>query len=241
MNRFTQSSVYNFLWLLPFFFFLLGYLSLRFFFTIDSFSMPQLIGLQVHDAVKLLSPYSLTMRIIEEKETTEVPEGTILSQLPLEGQKIKTHQSVRIIVSQKTAAATAPLLTGLSESAAIKKAQEKELDIKLYKLYHAEPTDICIAQLPAANLPLSSRKIIAYISAGSLPYRLMPNCKNRPVEEVTSLLRNYAIEPQIFHGYELEENHSCQNCYVVDQRPFAGTLVDISSPFKVQLRIEQAA
>jgi beta-lactam-binding protein with PASTA domain len=237
LKEYLGPTAYNFLWLLPFLCFLLGYQIIRFFFTVDTLVMPKLVGRHLQEAVRMLSDQNLNIRIVEEKETTEVPEGTILSQIPLEGQKIKPYQSIFLVLSQRSSTTLAPTIQGLSEAEAIQVAHERELDIKRYKIYSSAPIDSCIAQIPAKSLPLTSRKIIAYISQGEQPYRLMPNFKHVSISEVTAFLRTYKIEPQMFHGYEVGEDHICDACMVLDQRPFAGALVNLSAPFKVQLRI----
>ncbi len=237
LKNYIGATAYNFLWLLPFLCFLFGYQFIRFFFTVDTLVMPRLIGRHLQEAVRMLSDQNLNIRIVEEKETTEVPEGTILSQIPLEGQKIKPYQSIFLVLSQRSSTTLAPVMQGLSESEAVQLAHDRQLDIKRYKIFSSEPIDTCIAQIPGKSLPLTSRKIIAYISAGDQPYRLMPDFKHLPISEVTSFLRNYSIEPHIFHGYEVGEDHICDRCVVIEQRPFAGTFVSLSTPFKVQLRI----
>lgn len=237
LKEYLGPTAYNFLWLLPFLCFLLGYQLIRFFFTVDTLVMPRLVGRHLQEAVRMLSDQNLNIRIVEEKETTEVPEGTILSQIPLEGQKIKPYQSIFLVLSQRSSTTLAPAILGLSEIEAIQVAHERELDIKRYKIYSSEPLDTCIAQIPGKSLPLTSRKILAYISQGEQPYRLMPNFKHVSLAEVTAFLRTYTIEPQMFHSYEVGEDHSCDACMVLDQRPSAGALINLSVPFKVQLRI----
>ena len=237
LNNSLRTTAYNFLWLLPFLCFLFGYQLIRFFFTVDTLVMPRLVGRHLQEAVRMLSDQNLNIRIVEEKETTEVPEGTILSQIPLEGQKIKPYQSIFLVLSQRSSTTLAPIIQGLSETEAVQLAHERQLDIKRYRIFSSAPIDMCIAQVPGRSLPLTSRKIIAYISAGEQPYRLMPNFKHIPIAEVVSFLRTYNIEPHIFHGYEVGEDHSCDNCVVLEQRPFAGSFINISTPFKVQLRI----
>jgi len=214
-----------------------GASTIRFFYTVDTLVMPRLVGRHLQEAVKMLSDQNLNIRIAEEKETTEVPEGTILSQIPLEGQKIKPYQSIFLVLSQRASLSLAPSIQGLPEAEAVQLAHERQLDIKRYRLFSSAPTDTCIAQIPAPSVPLTTKKIISYISAGDQPYRLMPNFKNLPIREVSSFLRSYTIEPHIFHGYEIEEEHTCDHCVVLDQRPFPGTLVNISQQSKVQLRI----
>lgn len=233
----SNIRIQNFLWLLPFLCFLIGYQFIRFFYLTENIVMPRLVGKNLQEVVKVLSDNNLNLRILEERQTTEVPKGTVLSQIPLEGQIVKPFQSIFLVLSQYSTNNLTPIIQGLFKDEALKLIQESNLESKFYNLSSNYPLDLCIAQIPGKNLRLNNKKIIGYISSGAQSLRIMPNLQDKPLDEVLDFLHDYSIEPKVFHGYEIEDSHSCENCKILDQRPAAGKLVNLSNPFKIQLRI----
>jgi beta-lactam-binding protein with PASTA domain len=92
----------KFLWVIPFLSFLSGYLIMSFIYQPKTAKTPSLIGKSVQQALNLAATQGLSLRLIAEKEETDIPAGTIISQNPLPNTHIKAHQAIACIVSKKT-------------------------------------------------------------------------------------------------------------------------------------------
>lgn len=200
---------------------------------------PSLIGKQLQDAVQVLSDHNLNARIVSQKEDNDVAAGTIISQIPNPSCKIRPHQSVFFVVSKKTPPKKAPLLLQQDRKTLEKIASEQSIILKTHYLPSHYPHDICIGQIPNAEEPLPDNRITAYLSGGSaLKLVLLPDFKKRPVSEVTSFLGENNIKYHIFHAKTLTMGHDCKHCLVIDQKPLAGSLIDLKKPLNVQLYVQ---
>jgi beta-lactam-binding protein with PASTA domain len=65
----------------------------------------------------------------------------------------------------------------------------------------------------------------------------MPLFKDQPVKEAEEFLKAANINVEILHENQVEPDHQCASCHVVDQQPQAGSIVDITSKVTVQLQV----
>src|SRR5436190_21567027 len=79
---FTIMNIKNYLWLLPFCSFILGYGIIQWFFNINSMPTPHLVGCYAHEILTLLSEKKLNLRVINQKEESNIPAVIIISQMP---------------------------------------------------------------------------------------------------------------------------------------------------------------
>ena len=116
--------------------------------------------------------------------------------------------------------------------------QSQGISPRIYYLPHPYPEKLCFAQSPHYNEPLDKNKLTLYISAGNNKPIIWPDFKNLPLEEVIAFLDNYHIEPHIVKDAHYSYYNNPEYI-VIDQRPFAGTLVtlDEAKPLSVQLRV----
>src|SRR3990170_445622 len=84
-----KMNIKNYLWILPFLFFIGGYTLSRLFFHTDAIEAPSLIGKSLHEACTITSDLNLNTKIIEHKDNPDLPEGTVLLQIPAAGQSVK--------------------------------------------------------------------------------------------------------------------------------------------------------
>lgn len=232
----------NLLCFLPFFAFAIGYYAVSFIFKSKTITAPALVGKPIDKAVTLLSDHNLNVRIVGTKSDTDLPEGTIVSQTPTAGLKIKENQTMYVVVAKKPAALLSPDLKGKTLSAAHHIAQDLCITLKSHAIPCDSSPDNCIAQFPAAGQELENNNLIVYISTSSSKPVIMPQCKDMLVTEVVSFLQLHGITPTILHTHSelLSAHHQCTSCKVIDQRPLAGSLVTTSpeKPLTVQLQVE---
>jgi serine/threonine-protein kinase len=233
----------NLFWLIPFLAFAIGYYAISFVFKSKTIQAPALVGKCIDKAVIILSEQNLNIRIVGNKNDSDLPEGTIISQTPLAGSKIKENQTLYVVIAKKPAAILAPDFKQKTISAATRIAQDLGLHIKTYAIPSSAPDQQCIAQFPAAGQELDNNTIIVYSSAANTKSVIMPSCKDMHVSEVISFLQLYGITPTILHTRPelLGINHQCAQCIVIDQRPLAGSLVQINAekPLSIQLQVQE--
>jgi beta-lactam-binding protein with PASTA domain len=187
--------------------------------------------------VSLLSRARLHTRIIAEREDAVLAEGTVMTQNPVFGQKIKPQQVVFLVVSKKPLGLITPKMFNLTEDAIQKLAKQKAILIKRILIATHFSRGTCFAQIPDPGDPVPASGCIAYISAG-LPSRyIMPDLINMPVSEVVSFFDAMDIKVQLFRDHE-EEDRIGDPCTVRDQRPAAGVCFDKSKLSSIQLSVE---
>jgi len=201
---------------------------------------PSLIGNSIHNAIILLSQHNLNVRILGEKEDADVPPGTVLSQTPAPGQYIKSHQSVFLLLAKQPPEQYAPLVLNQTTEVIKQLAHQQNLHIKQYTLPTIYPTDTCFAQYPCADEPLPHNEpLIAYIAQAITKPIIWPDFTGYTVEEIRSFLASHNITIEPIHRYPIAKNHTCSQCIVQNQRPYAGSLITINptKPLQVQLQV----
>lgn len=228
----------NYFWLLPFISFASGYFFLSMIFAPRHLTTPDVLGKSLHHAVRVLSDLDLNARIMAEKEEIDLPAGTVLSQKPTPGQKIRPHASIFLLVSKKPPLTNAPTLQ-LKTTKELKTILNKHsIRAKKYYLASSTPTDTCIGQIPEANQPLDEKKNIAlYISTGNQQPIIMPNFKNQSMQEVLKKIASYDITPIITHTHMVNNDHQCQTCRVIDQKPLPGSIITENKSTKLHLKV----
>src|SRR5436190_17855406 len=106
-------NIKNYLWIFPFLSFILGYYCTQWFFHTDAIITPHLIGKQIHEIVPIISHCRLNLRLINQKEEIDLPEGIILNQTPTAGTGIKPNQPIFIVTTKKPKALPVPACIGM--------------------------------------------------------------------------------------------------------------------------------
>lgn len=228
----------NFLWLTPFASFILGYMVMQKLLHIPQTTTPHLVGKQIHEILPIMTQHNLNIRLIDQKEEADLPEGIILNQTPAAGISIKPNQPVFIVTTKKPIALRAPQCIGIQSNELYNQLITQGIQPRMYHVSHPYPENICFAQSPQHNEPLEKNKLTLYISAGNNKPIIWPDFTNVPLQEVVDFLEMHQIKPDIItdnnNMFYTPEKH-----IIIDQRPFAGTLLtlDESKPISVQLRI----
>ncbi len=227
----------NLLWTLPFICFIGTYLALSYIFTAPTVATPSLIGKQLPEAFSILSNHDLNPRILREQVDNDVPAGTILSQTPYAGQKIKQHQQIFITVSKKADMLVAPDTVGKSFKEVEEQLKNSGIRNKTYHLTSKKPTGTIIAQIPETGIALEQNNMILYVSVGNTKQVICPEFYNRSVQEVIQFLAAYNIKPELYHTHLMREGHICRECKVIAQQPLAGSILDLEKGVTIQLKI----
>jgi len=236
------SRILPYLWITPFISFLLGYCALTFFHHNKKIATPAIIGKTVDKALISLNEHNLTARISDKRDDADLPEGTVLAQIPVAGTIIKTNQTVYITISQKKCGSITPNLRGKSLHEAQALVEQQAQKILAYTIPADAPDNSCIAQFPQAGTLSSEKPIIVYVARANTKPVLMPNFIGKSLDEIVSFLSLHDSAPTVVHSrrFENDVNHHCTQCMVVDQRPLPGTLVILNAdkPLPVQLQVD---
>lgn len=233
----------QFTWTIPFLCFLTGYYSMRFIYHTNEIETPSLIGMQLPDAFAMLSAHNLYPRILQEREDSDLPSGTILSQTPAPKTQIKPQQSVFLIISKPAPLPRAPLCINASKKTITTQTQARKIRAKLYQLPSIYPLDHAFAQYPGANQIVNDSMII-YVSSGTRKPVILPNFKDLTVQEAKGHLAAQPITIQTTHTHPVHSDpsrppHDCSSCIILDQRPLPGSIIglDESKPISLSLKV----
>ncbi len=207
---------------------------------IPEFTTPSVVGKHIHEAFAILSAHNLNARLLEEKEDPYLPAGTVISQTPQAGQKIKPYQSLFMLLSKKPSLINAPHCLDKTDSDITSLLKKNSIRAKIYRLPSIYPKGLCFAQIPLPQTPIDDAMLTLYISDGNRKPIIWPDFTQLCVTEVTNFLQTHAIEATIIHERPCTSQHTCISCIVTDQRPLAGSLIilDPQKPCVVQLQVK---
>jgi len=231
----------NYLWIAPFISFLLGYLIFGKLFEPKIFSTPSIVGKKLLQAVSILSDYKLNIRFIAQKEDPDLPTGTILSQKPLAGRKIKPNQTVFVVVSTKPPKVPCPYLINRPLDSINQTLENKNIRNKSYFLASNHPKNNCISQHPSPTTPLRENNVITYVSSGNKKPVILPKFKHKDLASIIKFLQKWHeyIEFDIlnFSSKKLEQLEHDQYI-IIDQRPLAGSIVNLDNQKKLKIHLK---
>ncbi len=228
----------KFFWLVPFLCFICTYFMLHKIFSIAPFTTPSVVGKPIQEALTILSGHTLNSRLISQTEDNDLPAGIILSQQPLANQQVRPYQTIFLTISKRKDRIPAPDLAHKTINT-LKTILEKDgISFKFYGLMSTNPQNSCIAQIPQpAELLSEDKKMIIYSSLGINKPVILPSFKSCAADEVVQFLTNNTIKTTIFHAKPVPDEHRCLFCKVVEQKPLAGSLIDLKKPLTVQLYV----
>jgi beta-lactam-binding protein with PASTA domain len=116
-------------------------------------AVPALVGLAPAEAERAVAGPGLQLSIERQYYSPQIPEGRIMSQLPLPGTKVRRGWQVRVAQSLGPTRVAIPDVTGQSEHAAELNIRRRGLDITSMAQVAAPgiPADQVLAQSPPAN------------------------------------------------------------------------------------------
>ncbi len=171
-----------------------GLTAMRFAIHGQEVSVPALVGLTPSDAERSVSGSGLQMFIERQYYSPQVPEGRIMSQLPLAGTKVRRGWQVRVAQSLGPTRVTIPDVTGESEHAAELNIRRRGLDVASSAQVPMPeiPADQVLAQSPTANATqLLAPKISLLVTAPAPPQAfVMPSFLGQPLGSVSRTLQD---------------------------------------------------
>ena len=135
-------------------------------------AVPPLLGLTPVEAERAVSGLGLQMSIERQYYSPQIPEGRIMSQLPLSWTKVRHGWLVRVAQSLGKTRVKIPDVTGQSEHAAELNIRRRGLDVASMAEVGAAgiPADQVLAQSPTANeAQVAAPKISLLVTAETDP------------------------------------------------------------------------
>jgi eukaryotic-like serine/threonine-protein kinase len=157
-------------------------------------AVPALVGLTPTEAERITAGSGLQVSIERQYYSPNIPDGRIMSQLPLPGTKVRRGWQVRVAQSLGPTRVRIPDVTGQSEHAAELNIRRRGLDIASTAELGVPgiPTDQVVAQSPPANTAdILAPNISLLLTADSQPQAfVMPSFLGQPLGAVSQALEN---------------------------------------------------
>lgn len=156
--------------------------------------VPPLVGLGPAEAEREVSGLGLQLSIERQYYSPQIPEGRIMSQLPLPGTKVRRGWQVRVARSLGPTRVAIPDVTGQSEHAAELNIRRRGLDVVSMAEVESPgiPADQVLAQSPPANAAqvLAPKISLLVTVAAEPPAFVMPNFVGQPLGAVSRMLQD---------------------------------------------------
>jgi beta-lactam-binding protein with PASTA domain len=157
-------------------------------------AVPPLVGLSPAEAERAVSGLGLQVSIERQYYSPQIPEGKIMSQLPLPGTKVRRGWQVRVAQSLGPTRVTIPDVTGQSEHAAELNIRRRGLDVASMAQVQAVdiPGEQVLAQNPTANATqVTAPKISLLVSEAAEPQSfVMPSFVGQALGSVNRALQD---------------------------------------------------
>ena len=171
-----------------------GLTAMRFAIHGQEVAVPPLVGLTPTEAERAISGLGLQMSIERQYYSPQIPEGRIMSQLPLPGTKVRRGWQLRVAQSLGPTRVAVPDVTGQSEHAAELNIRRRGLDIASMAEVETAgvPADQVVGQNPTANATqLVAPKINLLVSSGvEAQSYVMPSFVGQPLGSVSRTLQD---------------------------------------------------
>jgi beta-lactam-binding protein with PASTA domain len=157
-------------------------------------AVPPLVGLTPAEAEREVAGLGLQLSIERQYYSPQIPEGRIMSQLPLPETKVRRGWQVRVAQSLGKTRVTIPDVTGQSEHAAELNIRRRGLDVaSMAEVEEAGiPADQVLAQSPTANeTQVAAPRISFLVSAAADPQAfVMPSFVGQPLGSASRSLQD---------------------------------------------------
>ncbi len=211
--------------------------------------IPALVGLSPAEAERTAAALGLQIDIERQYYSPQIPEGRIMSQLPLPGTKVRRGWQVRVAESLGPQRVAIPDVTKESERAAELNIRRRGLDIASTAeiQLNGTPADQVLAQNPPANASqVAAPKINLLVSDGAVPQAfVMPSFVGQPLGSVSRTLQeagfklgSVSVEPPQSSSTQLAAApaQASPGSFIVSQSPAAGQKVQAGAVVNFEVR-----
>ncbi len=220
----------------PFFLFMVGYTLTYYFFQKASVVVPSILGKSVQEGLVILGKKGLFLAELKEQEDVQMKEGIIVRQIPQPGQSIRPQKPVYVTVTKKPGAKRMPSFYGLARHDIQSLAKKTAINVTIIDFPTMHTRGLCFAQSPAAHETIDGQ-IFVYVAKPTRTVCMVPDLRGMSYEDVKEGLSRAGVATSLFdvadEGELLLPEHK-----VIDQRPRAGSFVDIERQLHLTLQID---
>ncbi len=201
-------------------------------------TVPSITGLTLEQAEKKLKDLKITYEISEEKYSSSVEAGKIISQDPPEGYRILEKNAVKVVVSKGTETTKVPKVAGKTKDEAQTELENAKLQVEtIEEISQKIQEGIVIRQDPKENTEVNAGDTVKiYVSKGN-------GIKQVAVPSVIGTEEQKAKEDLTSQGFEVnvvyEEDKTKTNGIVLKQSLDVGKTVDEGS--KITITVNKIA
>jgi eukaryotic-like serine/threonine-protein kinase len=156
--------------------------------------VPAIIGLTPSDAERAVAGFGLQIEVERQYYSPQIPEGRIMTQLPLPGTKVRRGWQVRVAQSMGPQRVAIPDVTKQSERAAEWNIRRRGLDVASTAEMQlpGTPADQVLAQSPPANASqvAAPRTSLLVTVAADPPAYVMPSFVGQPLGSASRTLHD---------------------------------------------------
>src|SRR5271168_4360722 len=157
-------------------------------------AVPAVVGLTPADAERAASGLGLQIEVERQYSSPQIPEGRIMTQMPLPGTKVRRGWQVRVAESMGPQRVAIPDVTKQSERAAEWNIQRRGLELALTAEMQlpGTPVDQVLAQSPPANASqvAAPRTSLLVTVAADPPAYVMPSFLGQPLGTASRTLQD---------------------------------------------------
>jgi len=156
--------------------------------------VPAIVGLRPSDAGRAVATLGLQLEVERQYYSPQIPEGRIMSQLPLPGAKVRRGWQVRVAQSLGPQRVAIPDVTKQSERAAEWNIRRRGLDLASTAEMQlpGTPADQVLAQSPPANASrvAAPKTSLLVTAAADPPAYVMPSFVGQPLGSASRTLQD---------------------------------------------------
>jgi beta-lactam-binding protein with PASTA domain len=210
-------------------------------------AVPALVGLSTADATRAVEQLGLVVEMEKQYYSPQIPEGRIVSQLPLPGTKVRRGWQVRVAESMGPQRIAIPSVTGESARVAELNIRRRGLDVASSAVMQMPGTlaGLVLAQNPPANASqVAAPKISLLVSEPTDAQAfVMPSFLGQPLGTVSRTLQDAGFKlgavtesPAANGSQSAAPPQPSPASMIVSQAPAAGQKVAVGATVNFEVR-----
>lgn len=233
-----MKNLKYFLSIIPFVCFFVGYNMSNLFIRANSYKTPHIIGLSVHEALRITSQNHANIKLITEQECQGMTPGTIMTQKPASGRLMKPNQTILVTISKQPDQKKAPNFKLKTHDSITKICKQDSLKIKERPQVYPLPQGTCISQIPQPDTSITNKKIIIYTAQDKPNLYIMPNFTGKDLSSTALSLQNHQISFSVLRRHQKIHPPFLDDYTVTDQKPRAGSFISLEPTLTIQLEVQ---
>lgn len=196
--------------------------------------VPNLVNKSLSESLDIVSKLGLGLKKIGEVYNPNYPAGTVISQQPSAGMRVREGRFINVVISLGGEKVFVPNIVG-------EERRKAELTLRQYNLFVGTVTERyslrytknrVIEQQPPPETIVDKNSYVDIVVSLGLPPEdliLMPELINKHISEVTSWAEKYGLQVKV--EYEVMENEPQGK--IVQQQPLPDTIIQAGQEIKV--------